>query len=328
MAFGLATISALVPGSPSGRVLLSWRSGFVSVVILMSLAIVGLISASQANARAFCETKSIRDYEKPLKQLPKEGRGLPADGELPFGPQGLLLRQVGGNPLVYGSEGLGFSLSYDRGVAARPRLDWRVTAKLAWINRRGEVIARLASAQRRLGRGPNVRRLRSERGITLQMPFRFRTALYRLEVVFRNRSGAKLGRFVEHVRALRYRSNPELALNGSSFGPGETVFAQARELGSGWLSLYDTYSIERYDGAGWAQAPINPHQVSILIGPPVGPGEATSATCWAFTVPAGAPPGSYRFAVRGESKRVRANRLLPGRERQLTSEFLILAPQD
>lgn len=292
----------------------------------MALMTSGLVFASQANAGVLCETKEVRDYTKPLVGLPKQ-RGLPVGDRLPFGPRGLMLRQVGGHPFVYSSERLGFALSYDQAVEVRPRLNWRVTVKLAQVNRRGEVTKRLTSTQRRLGHGLYARRLRSQGGVALQMPFRFKPGVFRLEVVFRSRLDTKLGRFVEYVRALRYRPNAELVLSGTSFGPGETVFAQAREYGSGWLSLGDTYSIEIYNGAGWVKAPISPRQTSFLIGPLVGPGQATSTTCWAFTVPAGAQPGLYRFAVGSESKRVRANRLLPGPRYPLTSEFQVSAPQ-
>jgi hypothetical protein len=158
--------------------------------------------------------------------------------------------------------------------------------------------------------------------------------VYRLEISFRNKAGALLGRFGEYVRVLR-RTGSEgrrLALNKTSFLPGEAVVAHAEELGVGWIEVNDTYTIEVHDGSTWARAPITPKGVSLLIGTIVGPGEATSVSrfnpaksCWAFAIPPGASPGLYRFVIDGVSMKVDGRRLFRGPPLSLSAEFQILA---
>jgi hypothetical protein len=206
-------------------------------------------------------------------------------------------------------------------------LNWLVTAKLARLNRQGSVSRTLGSSRKHLtslGRDGNA-------SLGLSLPGK--VGFYRLEIVFRNGAGNRLGRFGEYVRVLRPTGpSSRLTLNKASFLPGETVSARVEELGIGWLEVNDIYSIEIYDGSTWVRAPISPNRLSLLIGTLLGPGEATtmsqftpSPPCWSFTIPFGASPGLYRFVLDGESKKVVENRLMPGSPLTLSSEFQIVA---
>lgn len=219
------------------------------------------------------------------------------------------------------SEDLQFRFLFNRpGATLSPRLDWLVTASLAQIDRQGRVRGVLHTAAR------HVARLASHGEAVFHLPFNFKPGLYRLEIVFQNKGGKRLGRFGDYFRALQRNPDSRLTLNGSSFGAGETVSAQAGEYGFGWMTLDDVYSIESYDGSTWSKAPISPTQISLLIGPLLGPGDAT--TCWDFPIPVDAPPGLYRFVLGGMTLGQQGKNKLGWRSPLvLTSEFNILPSQ-
>lgn len=288
----------------------------MALVAIVLVATLGLSPAS-ASAGAFCEKEIVHDYLKPLKGLPPLRR-VPVTEELPFGPAQLRLNQRGLGSVVPWSEDLDFRLLAARsGTTANLRLDWTVTASLVRVDRHGQVQDVLRTVARRLAK------LANNRDAVFRLPFQFKPGLYRVEIVFQNRAGKRLGRFGNYFRALRLNPNHRLTLNGTSFAPGQTVFAQAGEFGVGWISLNDVYSIESYDGSIWSKAAISPKQASLLIGPLLGPGEATA--CWDFPIPANAPPGLYRFVVEGATfENYHGNFGGRGSTLALTSEFSIM----
>ncbi len=307
--------------------------GVVTAVVLGAIAVIGL--ASPGAARALCPTETAHDYSRPLAGLPgasplAASRGQVGFGrvarELPFGPRGLILgRSTASPPLVTDSGDVGFKLWFSRRTAhAAPTLmlRWLVTAKLARVDRRGRSRKVPTFSRRR------VRTLGMGGGMTpFPLRFRFEPGLYRVEIVFRNGSGRRLHRYAEYFRALPARSNPRLILDGQVLRPGETVSAVAAEYGVGWLSLRDWYRIEALGASGWATAPINSRQLSLLIpAANLGPGEATASPCWSFHIPPGAPPGRYRFVVEGDSYAGSSRRasLGKGNRVSLSSEFEIL----
>jgi hypothetical protein len=280
-------------------------------------------STAPAMAKLGCNTEAVHNYLKALAALP-ELRGVPTNG-LPFGPRSTI-RKIGGDSLVSTSEELGFKLTFGvdhTGRASSHKLNWLATASLARIDRQGQIIRVLKTATRHIPPVTN-----SARGISFPVPFQFKSGLYRLQIVFRNGADKTLGRFGEYFRAL-HETGPKrrLVLNSTSLLPAETVSAVAEEPKVGWLSLSDTYSIEIYDESTWVRALISPPQLSLLVNNLIGPGEATSEPCWSFPIPTNAPPGLYRFVVRGESMSVvEGRRLVPDVSLRLTSEFRISSP--
>jgi hypothetical protein len=205
---------------------------------------------------------------------------------------------------------------------ARLQLNWLVTAKLARMNSDGSLREKLGWVQE------HVTSLGPHRSVPLRLDPPTEAGIYRVELVFRNGSGARLGRFGSYFRIPHPTPpNSQLRLNDVSFLPGQTVSAWAAEYGTGWISLHDTYQIEVYDGSAWSRAPISPELASLLIGYLVGPGETTAAACWQFPIPTDAPSGLYRFVVDGESMRFAGQRrLVPDAPLSLVSEFSISSP--
>lgn len=303
-----------------------WRITILAVVA--SLAASGFVSTSQATAGA-CETEVVHDYLKPIDALPAP-REIPAGNELPFGPAGLFLSRRDQSPLLPpGSYKPGYTISSRQsasGGRSTPHLNWLVTAKLARLDSQGSVRETLGWTRK------HITSLNAHGNVPFRLPSFGSVGLYRLEIVFRNGAGDRLGRFGEYVRVLRPTAPySRLTLDKTSFLPGETMIARVEEGGVGWLEIRDVYSIEIYDGSTWAMAPIGPRGLSLLIGTLIGPGEATTVSlfnpavpCWSFTIPSGASPGLYRFVVNGESKKVTKDHLTPGSPLSLSAEFQIL----
>jgi hypothetical protein len=174
------------------------------------------------------------------------------------------------------------------------------------IARRIEHVARFGSHERR------------------RFPFRLsgKPSLYRFEIEFLNWAGKRIGRFGRYLRVLRPRRDARLALNPTSFRPGDTVAPRLENFGTESLLYGLGYSIESYDGAAWARSPIDRPRPIPLIGLRTGPGEA--ASCWDFTIPSDAPPGLYRFVWSGRASR----ETIPGHDGRLklTAEFQVLPP--
>jgi hypothetical protein len=308
------------PGHQGRAVILASIAAFVAT---------GFAWTHSASANV-CETKVVRNYLKPVEALPPL-RAIPASRELPFGPAGLSLGNGDQSPIMPpGSREVGYTISRPVTPPEGPpnvHLNWLVTAKLARIGRRG-VVGRVLSWSKR-----RVLSVGREKEASLRLRFPGTVGIYRLEISFRNKAGALLGRFGEYVRVIRPTGSEgrRLTLNKTSFLPGETVVAHAEELGVGWIEMNDSYTIEAYDGSTWVRAPITPMGVSLLIGTVVGPGEATSVSrfnpataCWGFAIPPGTSPGLYRFVIDGVSLRVDGRRLFRGPPLSLSAEFQIL----
>lgn len=304
------------------------RSRTAFLAVAAAFAATGFVSTSPATA-GVCETEVVHDYLKPVDALPAP-REIPAGNELPFGPAGLFLSRRGQSPLIPpGSYKPGYTISSRQsasGGRSNPHLNWLVTAKLARLDSQGSVSETLGWTRK------HVTSLNSHGNVPFRLPSFGKVGIYRLEIVFRNGAGDRLGRFSEYVRVLRPTAPyNRLTLDKTSFLPGETAIARVEERGVGWLEIRDVYSIELYEGSTWTRAPISPPEWSLLIGTLIGPGEATSVSrfnpavpCWSFTIPSGASPGLYRFVIDGESKKVIEDRLTPGSPLSLSAEFQIL----
>jgi len=270
--------------------------GATALTVLAVLVLSGWVSAPTAASAGFCETEVIRNYVKPLERLPKL-RGLPAGAELPFGPKGLSLRRKGGEqPLLFESKEVGFTLSYKRseGGVPRPRLDWLVTTSLVRVDRRGRTLRLMASSHRGVTRpGPRVPRTEKGSHTPFRLSFDFEPGLYRLEIVFEDRAGQRLGRFGEYFRALRpKREAPRFSLNGTIFRPGDTAIARVENYGGGWLTFGVGYAIEFFDGSNWAPVQLPFDAVPAIK---LGAGPGVSASCWRYPIPGDAAFGLYRF---------------------------------
>jgi hypothetical protein len=296
--------------------------------IIASISVVGFAFVPGAIAAGVCETEVVHNYLKPIERLPAMP-AIPADNALPFGPRDLFVSRMEQSRLIRpGSGELGFKVTFGKDAGrgrSSPHLDWLITAELLRVSRKG-------AAKETLGwKRKHITSVGPHGGVSFRLPVPNKLGLYRLEIVFRNGGGKRLGRFGEYVRVLRPAGpNGRLTLNKTSFLPGETVSVRAEEHGIGWIEVNDVYSVDTYEDSTWARAPISPKEQSLLIGTLIGPGEATSmlsfnpeAPCWSFTIPPSAPPGLYRLVVDGASMTFAENHLMRGSPLTLSSEFQV-----
>jgi hypothetical protein len=296
-----------------GSVARTWRGA-------LGAAIVILIAAAPSSARAgsFCETSVVHNYLKPLESLPSL-KAEPARQRLPFGPSNLFFGISGQGPLIVdgpetGNQEVGYFLDY---TPTNPHptgkyLDWLVTAKLDRIDSTGLVRNSTGFKQ--------VRGLHFRSSHTLSLELPEEPALYRLEVVFRDHSGKRLGRFGRYLRALKSHSEERLTLTQSTYSAGETVAPRLEDEGTDRLFYGLGYRIDEFDGVNWVPTSLGP-KFFLLIGLSSFPGEA--ASCWRFTVPANTPPGRYRFYTSADVYKTTARDERPRRS-ALTAEFEVV----
>jgi len=119
-------------------------------------------------------------------------------------------------------------------------------------------------------------------------------ALYRVDIVFRNRTGKRLGAYGQYFRVVSPLQDARLRLNATSYRPGETVYARVENFGTELVTYGVSYSIERYNGTSWGEAPESPNGPWIL--PLLFSQPGTSGRCSGFSIPTEMTPGRYRFA--------------------------------
>lgn len=288
------------------------RSRNLSALALLAGAVIAISAhPAQADAETLCQRGVVHDYEKSLKRLPSL-RSAPSSEHLPFAPRNLFFYRVGHGPLLMGGGEVGYSLYLESarhpgGQAA----GWLVTAKLAEVDHQGRNVAKSRWRRLRIANSPFSQRL----------AFRVsrEPALYRLEIVFRNRSGKKLARYGEYFRVLESEIDANLVLPTTVFRPGELVVPRLVNRGTEPLFYGLHYTIESFDGTQWVTAKITPTGPVLAIGISSGPGEW--ASCWQFRIPPDAAPGLYRFVWSGSAGR---NGRLNGRNPfTLSAEFEI-----
>jgi hypothetical protein len=253
-------------------------------------------AAESTSPPGFCSTAVVRDYAAPLEAMPAV-RPLPADGELPFGPSRLRVRRLEfwpqSNPALLTEAGkVGFRLGFSA-AAPSGRLGWQVTARLLRVSRdrlRDRLVAR---------RDLRVERLHPGRGPRLEFSVGEEPSFYRLELEFRDAAGHRLGRFGAYYRMMAPVSDLRLAVNGSTFHPGETVSTCIENFGNRERTYGEcTLGFQREEAPGvWSPYPSAPQACS-AVGYFLAAGHATQGG--SLTIPLNAPPGRYR-AVFGEA---------------------------
>lgn len=264
-------------------------------VTIAAFVILGLAPASPAAAAGFCENTVAHNYAQPLEEMPAL-RPVPADRELSFGPRSIHLFPHASQVVLAEQAGrVGYTLkippkSSKSGNPNLPLLNWLVTAKLARVDSRGRTRELLGSRRGRVtGPGNNG-------SFGLELPGE--PGYYRVEIVFRNGAGKRLGRFGEYVRVVPSVSDARLTLNATSFRPGEAVSACLENYGTTTVSFGSCgISIESFDASSWQRSSIDPPRECAGVLLALGAGRAAYAGN--FDIPSDAPPGAYRASIDG-----------------------------
>jgi hypothetical protein len=258
--------------------------------------IIGLVSicpssvvpgtASGASLPAFCRGHIVRDDERLLDRMPPQKP--PPEGELPFGPYNLSMYPLNfGAKVVLDGSHLGYRFAAKGGGRRVLHLNWDVRAVLRMVDGSGRVLSTVDTTRRRLGKVEGLD--------LLQFSFPANPGLYRIDISFRNLSDRKLASYWEYFRVVPRRVKLRLAINESTFRPGETAYARVLNLGTVAVALRPGLPVEQAVGAEWVrlpQPPVPAEEVEEFRWTLIG-GEASP--CVAFPIPPDAVPGPFRF---------------------------------
>jgi len=120
-----------------------------------------------------------------------------------------------------------------------------------------------------------------------------RPALYRVEILFENMSGKRLGRYGQYFRVVPIVRRARLGIESSAYHAGETVRARIENFGTTLVTFGVPYSVQRYDGSTWTKAPESPKGPWIMPLLLVQSGYAGG--CFGFRTPESMAPGLYRI---------------------------------
>ena len=244
---------------------------------------------AQASAAGFCEKHVVADYEQPLREMPQLASPDPK-AKLRFASRPVYLekRREGPLYLLGRQKQVGYALSIPPPPPAarkRPALDLLVTSKLAEVDSTGST-KRILDTRRKRVTGP-----KSAGWMDLDLPDR--VAYLRLEIVFRNKAGKRLGRYGEYLRVVPEVTDVRMTLNGTTFHPGETVEACLENYGTTETDFGACEpSLQVLENGAWAR----PAFVKLAYCPAIA---YILQAGWAtrlgrIALPPDAPPGQYR----------------------------------
>lgn len=287
-----------------------------SLVMLLAATLVSVASAEIYPL--FCKPETVHDYLAPFKRMPKL-HAPPESGRLGFGPSNL--RFSFHQPMLVGGGAPGFDLSlFKRSPAVHPR--WEMTAMLSQVDWKGRVLEVVDEARRK------VITVNRERGAGVDFEVGSAPSVYRLTVVFRSRTGQKLGGFGAYYRVTPVTQHARLGLDADSYHPEGTLLARVEDFGTTFVAYGVPYVIERFDGESWTEAPESPKGPWIM--PLLFSFPGTSGPCSGFQIPTSMPSGLYRmkkeveFAFPHVTHRRGVHIDYPRHKRFLTAEFEVV----
>jgi len=270
---------------PSG----SLRRQSAPICIAGSL-LVGLLFAplAWAEAPSFCRERYVRDYEAPLREMPRLRP--PPEGELPFGPRNFGIHRIGRTPLALQGSRFGYRFGGKNEGARVLNLNWRATA-----------VTRVVDANGRPKRLIGTRRWRVHRAKDLEpLQLAFPAAhpgFYRVDLRIATLDGRRHVAYRDYFRVLRRSNEVGIRVSAERVWPGEVVWGLLENPGAGQLSTRGYLELERAEDEAWVPVPVPASPRSVMgFGWIIGPGEV--GFCQRFDVPADAVPGNYRFSTR------------------------------
>jgi hypothetical protein len=261
-------------------------AALVGVSLLLGTLLMVSTEAGAAGSSPFCKERMVRDFEKPLRSLPKLR---PVPERPPFAPPSTSLSELGNAVLVLedgetGRVGYGFSApNSDR----RFPLHWGVVGQAVQVSTEGEAIRPITRVRRRVG----VVSLASLNNLSFRFEIPSDTGLYRVDLVFRDKDRKLLGRYGHYFRVMRPRISVELVADPSIVHPGEDIYHRLLNTGNVPVGYAAPFSVEQFDGTGWARYPWSTRWLRPLFRLPGG----LAGRCQVFRVPEDMPPGVYRF---------------------------------
>ena len=256
-------------------------------IFLAGLLLASLVCAplARAEAPALCHERHARDYEAPLREMPRQNP--PPEGELPFGPRNFSIFRPEWKPVVLQGSNLGYRFAAKNAAGRELHLDWELAAVLRSVDREGHAKRVLNKRYHRIGDVADLEQL------DLTFPADH-AGYYRIDVRIKSFKSGQVVRYREHWRVLKRSVRIEIATTASSLHRGETIWGEIRNPGASRITAPLFLGLERYEGGGWVEVQQSPSPASVMT-PSwwLDPGE--NGACHRYDVPVDAVPGLYRF---------------------------------
>jgi hypothetical protein len=259
---------------------------------------IGLLVTGSALG-AFCDRPSRNPYLPPLEALPPVHQP-PTDSGLPFASN--VRVEAVNTPLVPKGSPLGFVISRrNPGSRSETNLQLEVEARISKVDKRGRVRHLLRRSNMRITAGKTVRSVYTPSDVN-----RF----FRADLMF-VKNGRKVRTYSQYFRSLAPTFDAGVALSGSSFLPGQTVYARLENLGVVPMSSGYGYRAERLNGSTWEADSQLQGDRSISKGLFVlGPGSIFD--CRMFPIPTSQPAGRYRLVKNVGASGTSQRRIIAG----------------
>lgn len=258
-------------------------------ICLAALLLASLLCApaAMAEAPAFCHERFVRDYEAPLREMPRQDP--PPEGELPFGPRNFGIHRIDRTPLAFEGSHFGYRFGGKHEGARVLDLGWRALAVARVVDTHGRAKRVAGSRHWRVNRVKDLDPL--EIAFPAEHP-----GFYRVDLRIATLDGRRQVAYRDYFRVLRRSNDVSIRVSAGSVRPGETIWGLLENRGAGQLSTRGYLDLERTEGDAWAPVPLPPTPRSVMgVGWIIGPGEV--GWCQRFDVPADAVPGRYRFST-------------------------------
>lgn len=264
------------------------RRGSVPICLaVLLLASVLCAPADAGAAPSFCQERYVRDYEAPLREMPRGNP--PPEGELPFGPRNFGIHRIDRTPLALEGSHFGYRFGGKHEGTRVLDLGWRAVAVARAVDRYGRVRRIVGKRQWR------VERIKDLDALEIAFPADH-PGFFRIDLRISTLDARRHVAYRDYFRVLRRSSEVALRVSAESIHPGEVIWAQLENPGAGNIFTRELLHLERAEAAAWVPVPLPPTPSSVMgVGWLIGPGEA--ATCQRVDVPADAVAGSYRFST-------------------------------
>jgi hypothetical protein len=236
----------------------------------------------------YCSKPDLRDYEKPLKNLPPVNSS--AFGhELPFAPS-VELRYISypanRGRLIAGSGIVGAEIV---GPAGGVAVAWRVVSRLVRMTPSSASDITVREAQEKIERVSS----------SSTLPFVFqgtpgRPGSYRYDIEFFALSGEPLGKYSRYLQVLRPKLAFHLGVRRDSLRPGRFLYSRWGNQGSELIEFSLAYWIERWVGGRWKLTTNGPRGGRGFL-PKLRVGAGATSHCMKVWLPSWLPKGLYRL---------------------------------
>ena len=210
----------------------------------------------------------------------------PIDGDLPFGPKTVELGGASGNAVLTPGGTIGFHLSSINFYGRTP-LEWALRHRLSPVDATGAVGEVVARGRER------VRLISSRSDIYPELKVPRTPGFFLYEIEIADFDGNVLAHYGSYVRMEKLFWDVRLALNRTTFAPGERVLSRVENRGTTMPFQGAEYELQRRVGGRWIDRPL-PGGAGFLLwlrGVALG----WTGPCNALRLPRDFPPGRYRI---------------------------------